>query len=94
MYKILFLIYVILFSSGCNNHSDVIKFKPNKSSNYIYQEKPFELKWKIEKNTITKIPVEVHKKIKNICNNHNKFVLIKIKTFKNDTALGTFDCRI
>tara|TARA_B100000524_G_scaffold318849_1_gene198540 strand:- start:201 stop:485 length:285 start_codon:yes stop_codon:yes gene_type:complete len=94
MYKILFLIFVILFLSSCNKHSDITKFKPNKSSNYIYQEKPFELKWKIEKNSITKIPVEVHKKIKIICMNHNRFVLIKIKTFKDDTALGTFDCRI
>ena len=94
MYKILILIFVILLMSGCNKHSNVTKFKPNKSINYIYQEKPFELKWKIEKNSITKIPVEVNKKIKKICKNHNRFVLIKIKTFKDDTALGTFDCRI
>ena len=45
------------------------------------------------KNSITKIPLDVHKKIKNICKKHNRFVLIKIKTFEDDTALGTFDCR-
>ena len=61
---------------------------------FVYQEKPFELKWKIEKNSITNIPSEIRKKIKNICKNHSRFVLIKIKTFKDDTALGTFDCRI
>ena len=94
MYKILFFIFVLLFLSSCNKYSNITKFKPIKSSNYIYQEKPFEIKWKIEKNSITKIPVDVHKKIKNICINHNRFVLIKIKTFKDDTALGTFDCRI
>ena len=27
-------------------------------------------------------------------NLNNSFVLIKIKTFEDDTALGTFDCRV
>ena len=29
-----------------------------------------------------------------VCKKHNRFVLIKVKTFEDDTALGTFDCRI
>ena len=60
----------------------------------IYQEKPFEIKWKIERNSITKIPLKIKKQIKIICKNHNKVVLIKIKTYADDTAKGTFDCRI
>ena len=59
-----------------------------------YQEKPFEIKWKIERNAITKIPLKIKKQIKSICKNHNKVVLIKIKTYADDTAKGTFDCRI
>ena len=43
---------------------------------------------------MTTIPSDIHKKIKNVCKKHNMFVLIKIKTFEDDTALGTFDCRI
>ena len=94
MYKNIIFICVLLFLSSCNQHSNVTQLKPSKTSNFIYQEKPFELKWKIEKNSITKIPSDVNKKIKNICKKHNRFVLIKIKTFEDDTALGTFDCRI
>jgi len=94
MYKISVFIFVLLFLSCCTKHSNVSELKITRSDNHVYQNKPFELEWKIEKNSITKIPVEVHKKIKNICMNHNRFVLIKIKTFENDTALGTFDCRI
>ena len=94
MYKSFILVLYLLIISSCNKHSNVIKQIPNNSKNFVYQEKPFELKWKIEKNSITNIPSVVHKKIKNICKNHSRFVLIKIKTFKDDTALGTFDCRI
>ena len=94
MYKSIIFIFVLLFLSSCNNHSNVTQLKPSKTSNFTYQEKPFELKWKIKNNSITKIPEEVNKKIKILCKNHNKFVLIKIKTFDDDTALGTFDCRI
>ena len=94
MYKIFVFIFVLLFLTCCNKHSNVNELKITKSDNYVYQNKPFELEWKIEKNSITKIPAEVNKKIKNFCKNHNRFVLIKIKTFKDDTAKGTFDCRI
>ena len=93
MYKNIILIAVLLFLSNCNQHSNINQHKLNNSSSFTYQEKPFELKWKIEKNSITNIPSEVRKIIKNVCKNHNNFVLIKIKTFEDDTALGTFDCR-
>ena len=93
MYKNIILIGVLLFLSNCNQHSIVSQHNLNNSS-FTYQEKPFELKWKIEKNSITNIPSEVRKIIKNVCKNHNSFVLIKIKTFEDDTALGTFDCRV
>ena len=94
MYKSIIFIFFLLFLTSCNKHSNITQLKPSKTSNFIYQEKPFELKWKIEKNSITKIPSDVHKKIKNVCKKHNKYVLIKIKTFEDDTVLGTFDCRI
>ena len=94
MYKKMNIVCVLLFLSSCNQHSNVNQLKTSDFNNLLYQEKPFELKWKIEKNSITKIPSEVRKKIKNVCKNHNRFVLIKIKTFEDDTAIGTFDCRI
>ena len=94
MYKNIIFICFLFILPGCNKHATLTQIKPIKSSNIIYQEKPFELKWKIEKNSITNVPVEVRKKIKNVCKNYDRFVLIKIKTFKDDTALGTFDCRI
>ena len=94
MYKIIIFFVVLLFLSNCNQHSNVNQHNLNNSSSFTYQEKPFELKWKIEKNSITNIPSEVRKIIKNVCKNHNIFVLIKIKTFEDDTALGTFDCRV
>ena len=94
MYKNLILIFLLLFLYGCNKHSNELKLNSKSSSDFIYQEKPFELKWKIVKNSITNIPSEVQKKVRNICINHNSFVLIKIKTFADDTALGTFDCRV
>ena len=93
MYKniILFAFLLLLFS--CNKHLNVNHHNLINSNNFTYKEKPFDIKWKIEKNSITNIPIEVHKKIKNICKKYNKFVLVKIKTFEDDTALGTFDCR-
>ena len=87
MYKNIILFGVLLFLSNCNQHNF------NNSRSFTYQEKPFEIKWKIEKNSITKMPIEVHKKVKNICKKSNRFVLFKIKTFEDDTVLGTFDCR-
>ena len=94
MYKSIILFGFWLFLSNCNQHSSVNQYNLNNSSSFTYQEKPFELKWKIEKKSITNIPSEVRKIIKNVCKNHNSYVLIKIKTFEDDTALGTFDCRV
>ena len=85
------IFYYFLFS--CNKHLNFNQYNLNNISNFTYQEKPFEIKWKIEKNSITNIPVEVHKKVKKICKKYNRFVLFKIKTFEDDTVLGTFDCR-
>ena len=94
MYKVLIIMCLLLYLSNCNQHTKI----PNKENIVLppitYQEKPFEIKWKIEKNSITKIPSNIKDKIKNICKNHNKVVLIKIKTYADDTAKGTFDCRI
>ena len=94
MYKVLIIMCLLLFLSNCNQHTKI----SNKGNIVLppitYQEKPFEIKWKIEKNSITKIPSNIKDKIKNICKNHNKVVLIKIKTYADDTAKGTFDCRI
>jgi len=94
MYKSIILIFSSIFLFSCNKHSNVIQLIPKDNNNIVYQEKPFELKWKIEKKSITNIPLEVQKKIKTICKNHKRFVLTKIKTFEDDTAQGTFDCRV
>ena len=93
MYKSIICICVLLLISSCNKHSNVTQHNLNNSSSFTYQEKPFEIKWKIEKNSITNIPIEVHKKVKNVCKKYNRFVLFKIKTFEDNTVLGTFDCR-
>ena len=93
MYKNMILFNVLLFLSGCNKHLNVNQHNLNNRSDFIYQEKPFEIKWKIKKKSITNIPIEVNKKVKNICKKYNRFVLFKIKTFEDDTVLGTFDCR-
>ena len=94
MYKNIILFVFLLILSSCNKHLNINQHNLNNSNSYTYQEKPFEIKWKIEKKSITNIPIEVQKNVKNICKKYNRFVLIKIKTFENDTALGTFDCRI
>ena len=94
MYKVLIIMCLLLFLSNCNQHTKISNKENILLPPITYQEKPFEIKWKIEKNSITKIPSNIKDKIKNICKNHNKVVLIKIKTYADDTAKGTFDCRI
>ena len=94
MYKGLIIICLLFLLSNCNQHTRNTNNENKILPPVIYQEKPFEIKWKIEKNTITKIPLTIKKQIKNICKNHNRVVLIKIKTYADDTAKGTFDCRI
>ena len=64
------------------------------SSTFFIGEKPFEIKWNIQKKSITTIPINIDKKLKIICKDFNKIILIKIKTFKDNTAIGTFECRI
>ena len=85
---------LLLLLSNCNKHTRILNKVKKVSTPITYQEKPFEIKWKIKNNSITKIPSNIKKQIKNICKNHNRVVLIKIKTYANDTAKGTFDCRI
>ena len=94
MYKILILLNSFILLLGCNQHSNLVVKKTLPAEPFVYLEKPFELKWKIEKKSIITLPENVNKKLKAICNNHNKVVLVKVKTFSNDTAIGTFDCRI
>ncbi len=93
MYKNIILFVFLLILSSCNKHLNINQHNLNNSNSYTYQEKPFEIKWKIEKKSITNIPIEVQKNVKNICKKYNRFVLIKIKTFEDDTVLGSFDCR-
>ena len=94
MYKVLIILCLLLFLSNCNQHTKISNKENIVLPPITYQEKPFEIKWKIERNSITKIPLKIKKQIKSICKNHNKVVLIKIKTYADDTAKGTFDCRI
>ena len=89
MYKVLIIICLLLFLSNCNQHTKISNKENIVLPPITYQDKPFEIKWKIEKNSITKIPSNIKDKIKNICKNHNKVVLIKIKTYADDTAKGT-----
>ena len=94
MYRSIIVIGILLLISSCNKHTKISSNVSKALTPIIYQEKPFEIKWKIERNSITKIPLKIKKQIKSICKNHNKVVLIKIKTYADDTAKGTFDCRI
>ena len=60
----------------------------------IYSEKEFNLSWNIKNNSITNIPIEIKKKLKIICKNHNKSVLVKVNSYVDDKVVGTFDCRL
>ena len=94
MCKCIIIISILLLLSNCKQHTKILDGEIKVSTPITYQEKPFSIKWKIEKNSITNIPSNIKDKIKNICKNHNKVVLIKIKTYADDIAKGTFDCRI
>ena len=72
-------------------HLENKKTIPN---NLIYSEKEFTLIWNIKDNTITNFPIEVKKKLKIICKNHNKSALVKINSYVDDKVVGTFDCRL
>ena len=94
MIKSLFLVLLCLLITSCNHNKHLVKKTEKKDVNFIYIEKPFEIKWNIQKNRITTIPIDVDKRLKIICKEFNKIVLIEIKTFENNTAIGTFECRI
>ena len=92
-YKFILIMTLLIFT-GCNNKNLIIinsEFNKNVINN---PEKAFVLSWKIEKNLITRFPQMIREKLKVRCVNYNKFVLIKIKTYENDSAKGTFECRI
>ena len=79
------------------NEQKQIQYLENKKTipnNLIYSEKEFTLIWNIKDNTITNFPIEVKKKLKIICKNHNKSALVKINSYVDDKVVGTFDCRL
>ncbi|MDC0456679.1 hypothetical protein OAM56_02045 [Alphaproteobacteria bacterium] len=94
MSKNILLIFIFLLITSCNHTKILVKETQIKSFNYVYIEKPFEIKWNIQKKSITSIPIDIKKKIKIICKEFNRIVLIKIKTFQDNTAVGTFECRM
>ena len=94
-YKFL-LIMTLFISTGCNTNNKNLTMNNNAFNKNVIKnpEKAFVLRWKIEKNVITRIPQIIREKLKVRCVNYNKFVLIKIKTYENDSVKGTFECRI
>ena len=59
MYRSIIFMGILLLISSSNKHT---KISSNVSKVLIpitYQEKPFEIKWKIERNSITKIPLKI-----------------------------------
>ena len=88
--------------SNENNELDISKINQTKnlvnyktiSNDLVYQEKQFNLSWQMINNSITKTPVGIKNKLKIICKNHNKSVLVKIKSYADDKVVGTFDCRL
>ena len=82
-----------LDKSKVNQTKNVVNYKIF-SNDLVYKEKEFNLSWKMVNNSITKTPVEIKNKLKIICKNHNKSVLVKIKSYENDKVVGTFDCRL
>ena len=79
--------------SKVNQTTNLVNYKIF-SNDLVYKEKEFNLSWKMVNNSITKTPVEIKNKLKIICKNHNKSVLVKIKSYANDKVVGTFDCRL
>jgi hypothetical protein len=94
MFKNLLLVFLYLLITSCNHNIGLVKESKKTNTNITYVEEPFEIRWNIQKKSITTIPFEVNKKLKIICEEFNKIVLIKIKTLKDNTAIGTFECRI
>ena len=94
-YKSILIITLLIFT-GCNNSNKNLLIINNEFNKNIIKnpEKAFVLSWKLEKNVITRFPQIIKEKLKVRCVNYNKFVLIKIKTYENDSVKGTFECRI
>jgi hypothetical protein len=94
-YKSILIITLLIFT-GCNNSNENLIIINNEFNKNIINnpEKAFVLNWKIEKNVITYFPQMIREKLKVRCVNYNKFVLIKIITYENDSVAGTFECRI
>ena len=94
-YKFLLIMTLLIFT-GCNNSNKNLIIINNEFNKNIINnpEKAFVLSWKIEKNVITHFPQMIREKLKIICVNYSNFVLIKIKTYENDSVKGTFECRI
>ena len=90
------LIIIFLIFTGCNNSNKNLLIINNEFNKNIIDnpEKAFVLSWKIERNVITHFPQIIRERLKVICVNYRKFVLIKIKTYENDIVQGTFQCRI
>jgi len=98
----IFAVFGFLIFSLQDHNPDILKKDENQnyikqnvnSDNLIYNEKSFKMSWKIKNNSITNIPIDIKKQLKEICKNHNRTALIEIKSFANDTVVGTFDCRL
>ncbi len=91
LYKSILFCCLLLFI-GCKNVNNEKKAVIN--NDIKYSEKQFNLRWNIEKNVITNIPQKIKIKLNIICQDFNKYTLVKIETFYNDSVLGTFECRI
>ena len=97
MYKILLLITLVIFT-GCSldtQKKSLIKNNiiHNNNNKITKPNVAFVLSWKIERNIITYIPLKIKEKLKTVCINYNKFVLIEIYTTLDNVAKGTFECR-
>ena len=94
-YKFILIMTLLIFT-GCNNSNKNLMIINSEFNKNIIKnpEKAFVLSWKLEKNVITRFPQMIKEKLKVRCVNFNKFVLIKIKTYENDSVKGTFECRI
>ena len=94
-YKFL-LIMTLFISTGCDATNKNLTMNNNAFNKNVIKnpEKAFVLSWKIEKNVITRLPQLIREKLKVRCVNYNRFVLIKIITYENDSVEGTFECRV
>ena len=90
-YKYFLLILIFLISS-CNHDYNNELMVVNDIKNKL--NKPFILKWIIEKKSITSLPQKTKDILKSKCINYSGFSLIKIVSFTDDTVKGTFVCRI